>query len=197
MVIALELASLPTRPECSICCRLPPPPHGCQASQGCSLGGKLWNLAKKSLQDMWRQLMMMREAHYNIITARLPYSPHYQPPIWPLPSVKGCECSLPTFIYKPVSYASCLTRSPEAHISSLKLEVSPGSWGTILCRRMCVLNLLYHIIQETLRLSSSALLTTLLIVPRSSWGNHQPPMGSQGFNNQEINSMEMRRITWR
>lgn len=141
--------------------------------------------------------MMMREAHYNIITARLPYSPHYQPPIRPLPSVKGCECSPPTFIYKPVSYASCLTRSPEAQASSLKLEVSLGSRGTILHRRMCVLNLLYHIIQETLRLSSSALLTMLLyrsqILLRKSPASH----GITGFNNQELNSMEMRRITWR
>lgn len=138
--------------------------------------------------------MIMREAHYNIIiTARLPYSLHYQPPIRPLPSVKGCECSPPTFIYKLVSYASCLTRSPEAQTSSLKPEVSPGSGGTSLHRGIRVLNLLYHIIQETLPLSSSAFLTMLLTAPRSSfWGNHQPPMGSQGFNNQEPNSMEMR-----
>lgn len=42
MVIPLELASLPNRREsCSICCRLPPPSHGCQASRGHNLGGKL------------------------------------------------------------------------------------------------------------------------------------------------------------
>ena len=42
MVIPLELASLPNRREsCCICCRLPPPSHGCQASRGHNLGGKL------------------------------------------------------------------------------------------------------------------------------------------------------------